>query len=64
MDSTIFIHCPKCKKSTPTRNVENTMSVTGRPMLKGNCQVCDTRKSSFVKMNKDKNHVVHESNLE
>ena len=66
MDSSISIHCPKCKKSTLTCNVEESTSVNGRPMLKGQCVTCNTRKSAFVKMNKkqDINNVVFESNSE
>lgn len=53
MDSEILIHCAKCRNFTRTINVEEAMAKNGRPMLKGQCEVCKTKKSTFVKMNKN-----------
>ena len=63
MDSTILIYCSKCKRNTKTFNEEPAMSKTDRPMMKGQCVEWNTRKSTFVKMNKNKKeNVIFESN--
>lgn len=54
MDSLPLIYCAKCRKRTPTANKTDSESVTGRPMQKGECKVCGTRKSTFVRMNLNK----------
>lgn len=54
MDYLPLIYCSKCQEKTKTNNVEHAMSKTNRPMLKGECAVCFTRKSTFVKMNRNK----------
>lgn len=54
MDSPTLIRCAKCRKFTGTVNVESAMSINNRPMLKGQCDVCGTKKSTFVKMDKNK----------
>lgn len=53
MDSTIFVHCPKCLRKTNTVKVSKTMSKNGRPMLRGDCAVCKTKKITFTSMNKN-----------
>lgn len=53
MDSEVLIHCAKCRKFTKTFNLEKATTRNNRPMLKGQCDVCKTRKSTFVKMNKN-----------
>lgn len=42
-------YCLKCKRKTDTLNAEQTVSKNGRPMLKGICSVCQSKKSSFLK---------------
>jgi hypothetical protein len=46
------IYCPKCQCRTPTDEWTHCTSKTNRPMVKGFCSVCHTRKSSFVKKDK------------
>lgn len=48
----VFIHCAKCQTYTETHNLQDDVSKNGRPMLKGNCTYCGTRKSTFVKFKK------------
>lgn len=45
------LYCVKCKAKTSTKDLTETTSKNGRPMLKGFCEVCGTKKSSFTKMN-------------
>ena len=42
------IYCVKCKARTPTKNVTETTTKKGQPMLKGTCEVCGTRKGKFI----------------
>lgn len=51
MDTTVFVHCGKCKEKTETSDIEMSMTKTGRPILKGVCRICGSRKNTFVKMN-------------
>lgn len=44
------LYCVKCKTKTLTKDIEKSVSKNGRPMLKGICDVCGSKKSSFVKM--------------
>lgn len=47
-----MIYCLRCKQHTETINQMSTVSKNNRPMIKGNCKVCNTKKSSFVKSTK------------
>ena len=38
----------KCKTKTETTNITTVMSKNNRPMLKGICAVCGTKKASFT----------------
>ena len=49
----MLIYCLKCKKKTETKNLKDGVTKTARPVKTGNCSVCDTKKSVFVKMDKD-----------
>ena len=42
------IYCVKCKKATPTHNVQIAKTKTGRYYAKGRCAVCHGMKSRFV----------------
>jgi len=43
------MYCVKCKKQTETKDMQNSMSKNGRPMIRGVCTVCGTTKTQFVK---------------
>ena len=42
-------YCLKCKKKQPIVNVVDKVAKNGRKMKQGNCKVCDTKVSKFVK---------------
>lgn len=46
----VDVYCVKCKSKTLTMNPEQVISRNGRPMLRGVCKVCGSKKSSFLKM--------------
>src|SRR5271165_1013698 len=43
-----MVYCVKCKTKTKTSSVTRVMSKNNRPMLKGICTVCGTKKASFI----------------
>ena len=43
------MYCVRCRKKTNTKNEEITKSLNNRPMKKGNCTVCGTKKTQFIK---------------
>src|SRR6218665_2925443 len=43
------MYCVKCKKQTETKDMQNSMSKNGRPIIRGACTVCGTTKTQFVK---------------
>jgi len=44
----MLYYCVKCKTKTQTTSIMRVMSKNNRPMLKGICTVCGTKKASFV----------------
>lgn len=42
-------YCSKCKTQTKTHNLTYGMSVKNQPTMKGQCLVCGTFKSTFLK---------------
>lgn len=42
-------YCSKCKTQTKTYNLTYGMSVKNQPTMKGQCLVCGTFKSTFLK---------------
>ena len=42
------MYCVKCKKKTKTKNERRETTTNGRPILKGNCAICNTRKNQFL----------------
>lgn len=44
-----LIYCLKCKTHTDTKNVEIAVTKNNRPMSKGICTICGSKKSSFLK---------------
>src|SRR5271165_2956988 len=44
----MLFYCVKCKKKTETTSIARVMSKNNRPMLKGVCTVCGSKKASFV----------------
>lgn len=45
------MYCVKCKKFTDTSDIQNKTAANGRSMLQGQCNVCGTTKTKFVKSN-------------
>lgn len=45
-----LIYCSKCQTRTETQDVRIEYTRTNRPMKKGQCAVCGTRKNTFIKM--------------
>lgn len=45
------IYCVKCKSKTQTNNISNQISKNGKNMVTGNCSVCGSKKTVFVKSN-------------
>ena len=43
------MYCVKRKKTTDTSNIEFTVSKNGRNMKRGQCVICGTTKSQFIK---------------
>src|SRR5271156_2683762 len=44
----MLYYCVKCKNKTETASITSVMSTNNRPMLKGICTVCGSKKASFV----------------
>lgn len=44
-----MIYCVKCKEKTATKNPKQDVTKNGRPILKGTCAVCGSKKNSFLK---------------
>ena len=42
------MYCVKCRKKTPTKNVTEHKTKKGVKQLKGICEVCGSKKSSFL----------------
>ena len=45
----VELYCVKCKAKTSTSGIQNATSKNGRSMLRGQCTVCGTMKTQFVK---------------
>jgi hypothetical protein len=43
-----LVYCVKCRKKTPTKNVTEHKTKKGVKQLKGICEVCGSKKSSFL----------------
>ena len=43
------MYCVKCKNKTSTSSVQHVTSKNGKSMLKGQCAVCGTTKTQFVR---------------
>lgn len=43
------MYCVKCKRTTETSDIQNTVSKNGRNMKRGKCVVCGTTKTQFVR---------------
>jgi hypothetical protein len=42
------MYCVKCKSHTETKDLQNVVSINGRHMLRGLCNVCRKTKTQFV----------------
>lgn len=50
MEPQPLAHCAKCRTETKTNNVTFHTSSNNRPMMKGQCILCGTGKSAFLKV--------------
>lgn len=50
MESQLKAYCAKCKTLTQTDNKSYRVSKNDRPMMMGQCVLCGTRKSTFLKV--------------
>lgn len=46
MSNNLF--CLRCKKATPTKDLQSVKTKNGRTMHKGSCSVCHANKAQFV----------------
>ena len=46
------IYCLKCKRKTGTKNVSSVATKNNRYLIKGLCEICDSKKSNFVSKKK------------
>jgi hypothetical protein len=44
------LYCLTCKTKTDTENITRELSKNDRKIIKGNCKVCERKKSQFIKM--------------
>ena len=54
------IYCIKCKIKTNTANIERSTDIKNRNIIKGTCEICNSKKSQFEKI--DSNGVVEKWN--
>ena len=52
------IYCFKCKSKTPTLNITESLTLNNRAILKGQCEVCNTKKSQFISKSKTGGDIV------
>ena len=45
-------YCLKCRTFTPTQSIQQTITKNNRPILKGKCEKCGSRKSMFLTIGK------------
>ena len=43
------IHCLKCKSRTQTLNLIESVTKNNRPILKGTCEICGSKKCKVTK---------------
>ena len=52
------IYCVKCKKKTPTLNLIESVTKNNRPILKGTCDICGTKRNQFTSKSKSGGDIV------
>lgn len=52
------IYCLKCKKKTPTLNLLESSTKNNRPILKGLCEICGSKKNKFIPLIKTGGDIV------
>ena len=45
------IYCIKCKNQTNTANIERSTDIKNRNIIKGICEICNSKESQFEKAN-------------
>src|SRR5277367_3097137 len=45
------IYCIKCKNKTNTLNIERSTDIKNRNIIKGICEICNSKKSQYEKVN-------------
>ena len=46
------IYCVKCKTKTPTLNLTESVTKNNKPILKGKCEICGSKKNTFISKSK------------
>ena len=44
------IYCLKCKSKTQTLNLIESVTKNNKPILKGTCEICRSKKNKFIKL--------------
>ena len=52
------IYCMKCKRKTQTLNLIESVTKNNRPILKGTCEICKTKKNQFISKSKSGGDIV------
>ena len=52
------IYCVKCKKKTSTLNLIESVTKNKRPIFKGICEICGTKKNQFMSKSKSGGDIV------
>jgi hypothetical protein len=46
----MLLYCLKCRKKTNAINIQNVLTKNNKPMIKGNCSICNSKVSQFSKI--------------
>lgn len=52
------IYCIKYKNKTNTLNIERNRDIKNRNIIKGVCEICNSKKSQFEKIEVIKNEII------
>ena len=54
------IYCIKCKNKTNTLNIERNRDIKNRNIIKGICEICNSKKSQFEKIDINLSWIIEE----
>ena len=52
------MYCVKCRKKTPTLNLIESVTKNNKPILKGICEICGSKRSQFISKSKKGGDIV------